>query len=224
MFFVLFRDSYIRRSAKQGVQRTPGWAGAIKLSQRRPWLPEDGRKGGCMHLMHGRSPLGPMTVASLRWPTEHVKISMHRTNLACTDREPKRKAWWDIWRAAKNVRPMLLKIACEGHVRNSWDFSCIPDGGLERIDIFHFIAKSTHSNSSDPFMAHVSMTFMHESKATSAFFERFLTSGKSSQCKIENAFIPCQQVYIRYRVTFINAPAVRKINTSVKHRAAVKVV
>ena len=116
------------------------------------------------------------------------------------------------------------KIACEGHVRNLWDFSCIPDGGLERIDIFHFIATSTDSNS-DPFLANVSMTFMHESKATSPqMFERFLTSGKSSECKMENAFIQRQQVNIWYRETFINAPAVRKINTSVKHCAGVRVV
>ena len=83
----------------------------------------------------------------------------------------------------KKVRRMLLKNACEGHVSNLWDFSCIPDGGLEPIDIFHYIATSTDSNG-DPFSAHVSMTFIHESKATSAFLERLLTSGKSSECKI----------------------------------------
>ena len=89
----------------------------------------------------------------------------------------------------------VTKITCEGHVRHVWDFSCIPDEGLKRTGIFHFRATSTDRNR-DPFLAHVSMTFMHESKATSAFVERFLTSGKSSEYKMENASIPRQQVNI----------------------------
>ena len=41
---------------------------------------------------------------------------------------------------------MLLKITCKEDFSTLWDFSCIPDGGLEWIDLLYFVAASRDSN------------------------------------------------------------------------------
>ena len=73
---------------------------------------------------------------------------------------------------------MLRKTTCNSDFSALRGFSCIPDGGLEWIDIFHFRATSTDSTG-DLFEAHVCvpMIFKHKSGTTSALLEGFLVSG-----------------------------------------------